>query len=98
MTMEPHAGVKEVEEDDPMELVGVALPVEDVDGMTDAVIQEYLFMGWSLKQVLHIFQSPAFNMTHQILHDRGEEYVRSRIRLVVERLSHGWLRGGGQNG
>lgn len=98
MNADPHNLVKEVEEDDPMELVGVALPIEDIDGMTDAIIQEYLFMDWSPKQVLHIFQSPAFNMTHQIYHDHGEEYVRSRMRAVLERLSQGWLRGGVHNG
>jgi hypothetical protein len=98
MTTDPRLNVKEVEEDDPMELVGVALPVEDVDGMTEAVMQEYLFMGWTPKQVLHIFQSPAFHMTHQIYHDRGEEYVRSRLRAVLERLSQGSLRGGVRHG
>jgi hypothetical protein len=90
--------MKSIEPDDPMELVGLALPVEDTDAMTDGVIEEYLLMGLNLKQVLHLFRHPAYQMTHQIYHDKGEDYVQSRIQAVRERWAHGWLQGEDRNG
>lgn len=77
-----------------MELVGVAMPVESTDLMAESIIEEYLIMGYNPRQVMFLFSNPTFNMTHQIYHDRGEEYVRARIGAVMDRWAKGRLQGG----
>ena len=42
---------KDFEPDDPMELVGVAIPGSDPDQALDGIVQEYLFMGWSGRRI-----------------------------------------------
>jgi len=80
-----------------MELVGVAMPIENTEAMAEAVIEEYLLMGYNPKQVMFLFANPTFTMTHQIYHDRGEAYVQERIRAVVDRWAQGRRLGGEQH-
>ncbi len=86
--------MKEVEPEDPMELVGVALPQEDVDYMAECLVDEYVLLGWNDKQLMTLFSHPMFQSTHRIYQDKGEEYVRSVIQRVRDKWSQGWIRGG----
>ena len=86
--------MKEVGPDDPMELVGIALPQEDVDYMAECLIEEYVFLGWNDKQLMSMFRTPQFQATHRIYHDKGEEYVLALIQSVRDKWSEGWVRRG----
>ncbi len=86
--------MKTFEPDDPMELVGVAIPQEDVDYMAECLVEEYALLGWSDKQLMTLFSHPMFQATHRIYQDKGEEYVRSLIQKVRDKWSQGWVRGG----
>ena len=86
--------IKTFEPDDPMELVGVALPQENVDYMAECLVEEYVLLGWSDKQLMALFSNPMFQATHHIYQDKGEEYVRSLIQKVRDKWSQGWIRTG----
>ena len=86
--------MKAFEAQDPMELVGIALPQEDVDLMAECLVEEYLFLGWNDKKLMSLFTRPFFQATHRIYHEKGEEYVRSLIQRVHDKWSSGWLQRG----
>jgi len=79
---------------DPMELIGVALPQEDVDYMAECLVEEYLLLGWNDKQLMSLFSRPFFQATHRIYEDKGEEYVQALIQKVRDKWSRGWVQGG----
>ncbi len=85
--------VKEFDPEDPMELVGVAVPGGDEDQVLDDIVQEYLFMGWRPVQILFLFRSPYYSATHQIYRRRGEVYVKERIQQLSEAWERGWIGG-----
>ncbi|GIK82897.1 MAG: hypothetical protein BroJett024_40020 [Alphaproteobacteria bacterium] len=74
--------MKPAAEDDPMEFVAVGLPGGDPDRMAECVIEEFLLMGWSDRQLMTLFKHPRFRATHQIYLDRGEDHVRALIARV----------------
>ena len=74
--------MKPPEPNDPHELVGVALVEGDADLMAECVVEEYLLIGWSDRQLMSLFTRPCFRMTHQIYLDRGHDYVAALIAQV----------------
>ena len=86
------AVTKEFDPEDPMELVGVAVPEGDDDEALDGIVQEYLFMGWSQSQILFLFTSPYYGATHQIYERKGAAYVNERVQQLAERWANGWIR------
>lgn len=74
--------MKRAAEDDPMEFVAVGLPGGDPDLMAECVIEEFLLMGWSEKQLMMLFTQPRFAATHRIYLARGEGHVRALIARV----------------
>lgn len=79
----------EVDADDPMELCGAPMCAEDERGMVEAVIDEYVRMGFSPAEVLTLFTSPHYAMTHRIWTQHGEAYVRACIDDVLTRWTTG---------
>ena len=74
---------KEVEDDDPMELVGVMLPdapdhEADIE-MARTFVLEYRLLGWQREGVRHLFDTPAYAGTHGILRRRGTAFVDERL-------------------
>ena len=82
---------KEFDPEDPMELVGVEAPGGDPDQALDTIVQEYLWLGWNPLQILMLFRSPQFGVTHQIYRQKGEAYVKARVQLLVQQWRSGWL-------
>lgn len=83
---------KRFDPDDPMEFIGVGVN-SDAEGfrtMTEAIIEEYLLMGWSEEQVLEMFRQPFYQLPYAIRQHKGEPYVREAIARV-RRL---WTEGG----
>jgi hypothetical protein len=85
---------KEFEPEDPMELKAVAVPVCDSDRVLDDIVLEYLFLGWSDRQILRLFKSPFYGATHQLLRQKGPHYVEERVHHLASQWQQGWIRGG----
>ncbi len=79
-----------VEPDDPMALVGVAMP-EGPDGdeamaaMAESLADEFLRMGYSTEQVMQMFRDPFYQMTHAIWQAWGDEPVRRIVHGLARR-------------
>ena len=77
---------KELETDDPYELIGMRFPMEPgVDGeelQSRCFIEEYALMGMPQFKVMHMFKSEFFAGTHAILVSRGEPFVERIIEEV----------------
>ena len=86
--------MKAFEPEDPMELIGMAIPQEDPDYMAECMIEEYIFLGWNEKQLMSLFTKPFFQATHRIYQDKGEEHVKALIHGVRDRWLQGSTRGG----
>ncbi len=88
---------KELDPDDPMELVGVEIPGGDAHQVLDDLVQEYLFMGWSSTRIMYLFRSPHYAATHHIYQQMGADYVKERIEQLSQQWSQGWINGGAGN-
>ncbi len=88
---------KELDPDDPMELVGVEIEGGDADQVLDDLVQEYLFLGWSPAQIMFLFRSPHYAATHYIYQQKGGDYVKGRIGQLSQQWNQGWINGGAGN-
>ena len=75
----------EFEADDPMELVGVALPDGDPEELASSIVEEFIRMGLSDPELLGLFHDPFYTGPHAIWRSRGDEYVRGLIGRGRER-------------
>ncbi len=69
----------EFEDDDPMELVGVALPEGDPDELASAIVEEFIRVGLSDQELFGLFRDPFYAGSHAIWKSRGDGYVRELI-------------------
>lgn len=78
---------KDVEPDDPMEIVGVVLdrPIDGrgLDDMARTFVEEYALMGWSAKRILSLFQHPFYGGAHDAYEALGEARIRELIELTL---------------
>ena len=78
--------MKELEHDDPMELVGVGYPTSitmEIDLTTArCLIEEYALSGFTAYEIGSLFESPSYTLPHAILLRRGKEFVRDLITGV----------------
>lgn len=75
----------EFEEDDPMELVGVALPDGDPEELASSIVEEFIRMGLSDQELLGLFRDPFYAGPHAIWKSQGDAYVRELIGRGRER-------------
>ena len=77
---------KEVENDDPYELVGVRFPVpEGVDAdahLARIFVEEYAVIGWTPVRIRELFDSPMFAGAHDLVRRRGPGIVDDAIATV----------------
>ena len=73
------AADKDVEDDDPYELVGIRYPVEpgvDADReLGRCFVEEYALLGWSPRKVQMLFDTPQFAGAYDIRRRRGVGFV-----------------------
>jgi hypothetical protein len=76
---------KPFDPDDPLELVGVAVPsgADALERMARCLVEEYLREGWDEPRLLALFRNPFFRTVHVIYQIRGEEYVKGLIAQVA---------------
>jgi hypothetical protein len=72
---------KAAEADDPLELVGVPVPVDEAtfDEMARCFVEEYVRDGWSDERLFALFRSPFYAGLHVIWLRRGEPWVRALV-------------------
>lgn len=80
---------KEFEEEDPMQMNATEITCDEkqFDEMVEAIIEEYLMMGWNNEQILKLFNTKFFQLTHSIRLTKGEDYVRNKIQVVRDMWS-----------
>lgn len=68
--------------EDPLELVGMVVPGDDgtLEAMAEAIVEEYVRLGWQEARLMSLFTSPMFLATHRIYRLKGERYVRQLIQ------------------
>jgi hypothetical protein len=68
-------------EEDPYELIGMVIPDEpgQTEAMAQAVIEEFILLGWHEKQLMTLFTSPLYLGTHRIYQEKGEVWVQNLI-------------------
>ncbi len=81
---------KRAEPQDPMALVGIAMPAGPEGEaaravMVESLADEFLRIGHSQEQVMQMFRDPFFRMTHEIWRVWGEEKVRAVVNTVARR-------------
>jgi hypothetical protein len=72
----------EVDGDDPMEAMGVALPGDTTEPMAEAFVEEYMLMGYGDKELLALFHDRFYMATNMVLREKGEEWVKALIQRV----------------
>lgn len=77
---------KEVEEDDPLEMVGVELSGQSEDELRDMALcfaEEFIREGWDEMELFYIFQSPFYAGPHLVWKQKGDDFVKSVITQAV---------------
>ncbi len=79
--------IKQFEEEDPMDLVGIVLPGEpgQLEAMAECFVEEYIRMGWDEPRLMTLFTNPMFMATHRIYRQKGEGFVRELIQKTQAR-------------
>ena len=78
--------MKSLEANDPFELVGVPHATE-IDIETDratarCIVEDYALTGFTGREILQLFASPAYGLPHAIFQRRGAEFVSGLVRDV----------------
>jgi hypothetical protein len=84
----------EFDPEDPFGLVGLVAPaVSDADlrSMTEAIVDEYVRMGWTEADIMALFLSPAYRMTYELCRKAGEPAVRAIVRRETRRWAGVWM-------
>lgn len=78
-----HPLTREVEPDDPMELMASAVP-GDPEVMLECLIDEFAWIGCDAEELAAMFASPEYPVLNQLLGHFGPDGVRRRVE---ERLA-----------
>lgn len=68
-------------EEDPYELVGMVIPGEEgqTEAMAQALLEEFILLGWGRKRLMTLFTSSLYLGTHRIYQEKGEAWVQDLI-------------------
>ena len=75
---------REIESDDPLELVASPAP-GNADMMLECIVQEFAGLGYDADDLTGLFSNPAYPVPNQLLHYYGPAEVRRRIRALLAR-------------
>jgi len=77
--------MKALEPDDPFELQGVILPVQDdasLREMARCFVEEFARDGWSDEQLRAMFRNPSYRGPYLVWRQKGEAYIEEVIQEV----------------
>ena len=80
-----HPLTREVEPEDPMELVAMSVH-GDPDVMLECIVQEFAGMGWAPDELLPLFASPHYPVLNQLRALLGPEALEARLRSILGRV------------
>ncbi len=78
--------IREADSQDPMELVGVQLPVADeqaLESMAECFAEEFIRLGHSEEDVFALFENPFYAGPHRAFCKLGEARIREMITHYV---------------
>ena len=67
--------MKEFEEDDPLELQAIMIPVENLEEQARFIIEEFLSMGTSKERLMEIFKDPFYMGAYHLFQVLGEKRI-----------------------
>src|SRR5262245_41003313 len=76
-----HPATREVEADDPMELMAEIAP-GDPDVMLNCMIEEFGWQGYDSDSLMRLFMDPEYPILNQLLDFFGPTEVRKRIEAA----------------
>jgi len=78
----------EVDEEDPLEIVGVELPVseEELAWVARCFIEEFALFGYGREALVALFRDPQYRGVHDIYRRKGEAWVAR----VVDEVAAEW--------
>ena len=78
----------EFDAEDPLELVGCELRLEEEDlaAMAECFVEEFARMGYDADGIFGLFREPFYRGPHSIYLARGAEYVRDLIAATTGEL------------
>ncbi len=82
--------MKEYDTEDPFALVGVAVSGGEPQQLIEAVVQEYLMLGWTPKQIGFLFQKPFFAGTFRLREELGADLVDGIVERICKEWAQGW--------
>jgi hypothetical protein len=83
-------------DEDPMELVGMVMPGAPgmLEAMAEALVEEYVLLGWDAPRLMTLFVNPLFVATHRIYRQKGEALCAGIDRGDLRQVSHSSPTGG----
>ncbi len=75
--------------DDPMELVGVRLPVPDdqaIRDMAECFVEEFVRLGHTADELMSMFRNPFYAGVHQAYQALGEAHIGELIAKYIRLL------------
>ena len=87
----------EFDADDPLELVGCEVQLEDehLAEMAACFVEEFARLGYGADALLGLFRNPFYRGPYSVYQARGEEYVRKLIGARVGEQPAASAPGGG---
>lgn len=78
------APAKDVEQDDPLEIIGVTFPSDlEIDRHTArCIVEEYALIGFGADRIRRLFASPKYVALHTLFRRYGPEFVEDSIAAV----------------
>jgi hypothetical protein len=76
---------KEPEPDDPLELTGVVLAVQDETSLKEMAIcfvEEFLRDGWSDEQLRAMFRNPCYRGPYLVWRQKGDAFIEEVLKEV----------------
>lgn len=76
---------KKVSSQDPFELIGMVSTGGPgaLEAMAEALVEEYVRLGWTKSKLMTLFRNPTFMATHRIYRHKGEDYVLALIERTM---------------
>lgn len=73
---------KELEPDDPIEMIGVEIPDQSEEQLRDMALcfaEEFVREGWTQEKLFKMFQDPFYQGPYMVWKQKGDDFVLSVI-------------------
>lgn len=77
---------KDIEPDDPLEMVGIELPGQSEAQLRDMALcfaEEFVREGYSEERLMRMFKNPFYQGPYLVWKQKGDDYVRVVIQEAI---------------